>query len=81
MIQTVSCVEPWFLASLSASFLFLVRFDEYTLKPDCMKSITALLGENLEAGALMFHAQNMHRQVNRHTNADLGSLNGHLRPV
>ena len=55
MIQTVTCVEP--LVPFTLSFLFLIRFDEYTLKPDCMKSITALLGENLEAGALMFYAQ------------------------
>ena len=63
----------------STSLLFLVRFDEYTLKPYCMKSITALLGENVEAGAVP--SCFLHKQVNTHTNADLGSLNGHSRPV
>ena len=34
MIQTVSCVGPlkvWFLVPLSVSFLFIVRFDVYTI--------------------------------------------------
>ena len=44
-----------------------------------MKSITALLGENLEASAVP--SCFMHKQINTHTNADLGSLNGHSRPV
>ena len=79
MKQIVSCVGPlkvWFLVPLSVSFLFLVRFDVYTiyillftfiyscfsmnnLETRLHGSIitkTALLGENLEAGALKFYA-------------------------
>ena len=50
-------------------------FSFVPMKLYCMKSITALLGENLETGAIMFYAKH------KHTNADLGSLNGHSRPA